>query len=102
MFILRSYQKDEPMCSQYNQFIGESYTLIDKQINNKDFEDSFTHFWKIGSKDEQPFPHDYYDETFAFLSTTCNGKPDLVPLYKKFVYYVMTESGKTFTKIEFK
>lgn len=102
MFILRSYEiTDEPKCTERNQIIGDEYSLISKE-DKQQFDPAFKYLWNIDKLEDQPFPGDYYEETFAIIHVVINGVGKYIPLYKKFMYYVMTDSGRTFTSIRFK
>lgn len=78
MFILRKITGDGV---ELNFDLGDSYTLIHKTRNPKDWE-------RLKDMDEKSFAVIFY-----------NGGADMVQIFKGQTNYVMTGEGKTFGKI---
>lgn len=95
MFILRIIinQNYEPLCEylQTNQIIGDSYNLIEKAFNPKEFETlADIHFGKDQSDTHRT-------STYAFV--VYKDGSSVRPLYKNQDAYIMTSDGKTFNHI---
>lgn len=71
-----------------NTVIGESYNLVTAVDCPDEFE-------KILTVDRYS---DYRDDVFGFI--TCYDGSMIIPLFHKREWYVMTESGKTFSKLQ--
>lgn len=89
MFVLRRVHPKQPV---YNQVIGKSYLTILDWRDKEDFERiSLNHY---------PTKKDMPDSIYGFISFD-DGK-DIIPLYKRSYYYIMTSEGATFEKIEYR
>ncbi len=88
MFILRKITKKQEDSGQINIDLGSRYTLTNK-IN---------HPTKFKSIMKDIFDNLNEDITYAFISTEDGS--DIYPLYTTQHNYIMTESGKTFTKVQ--
>ena len=89
MFTLRKIE-DQNNC--LNTYLGKKYQVYRKRDEN--YETSFDfHFKNLFSKPEQ----NDSSSVFAILET----EEELIPLYKHFKYYIVTEKGKTFENLSF-
>lgn len=70
-----------------NQIIGDSYNFVGKFESPEEFE-------KICNHDNFG---DYKDDVFGFIS--CQMGSNIIPLFSKREWYVMTESGRTFSRL---
>jgi len=96
MFVLRSIIKHASSVKstdgnaldkiQTNQIIGDNYNLIESYESHEEFD-------KLASE----FPEDYKEKVFGFI--VCNHGGDIIPLFKERDWYIMTESGKTFSRL---
>lgn len=95
MFILRKIKKDV----EINQCIGSSYAIISKKNNYEQFIIDYNKF--ISNNDFIDI-----DDVFCFIHSNnfiFSGIKDdiLIPLFKDSKYYIMNESGKTFSNISY-
>lgn len=74
-----------------NQALGERYVLIDKEKNPEDFEKSLK---------AMKWTNEQASEVYAFVSY--NSGKDIMPLYRKSTYFIMTGKGQTFANISFR
>ena len=85
MFILR---RVSGAGVEMNHDLGsDSYTLITKERNEEEFERSNKAFYGKGDPDEK---------VYGYVG---NGDGKLIPLYSNQSNYIMTETGKTFSKL---
>lgn len=84
---------------QINQLIGDDYSFIDSHVNYDEFSDVFLECFGINHIAD-------LDETANELTKTCHAfleyKGEYIPLYVKNNYYIMTESGKTFSNLSYR
>jgi hypothetical protein len=96
MYTLRTVTESN---KQINQLIGDLYSVIDRHVNYDEFSDVF--FDCFGVKHVADL-----DETSNEFTKSCHGflehKGEYIPLYFKNNYYIMTESGKTFSNLSYK
>lgn len=84
---------------QINQEIGNVYSLIERDFNYEEFSDAFKIvFGRNHVADLDNTADDFTKECHAFIE--CMGAT--IPLYKHSCYYIMTESGKTFSNLSYK
>jgi len=86
MFILRRITSEG---FESNQCLGEVYDLISSIGNESKFKET---------QDLMKFTE--IQEIFSFIVFK-NGS-EILPLYKKSSYYIMTETGKTFANLTFR
>lgn len=87
MFILRRVIDEQGSAqSEINNEVGTNYSFITKGRNKKQFDSSF----EIGK-----YKSEEYDEIFGFVL----GSGGEFPLFVKDTYYIMTETGKTFSRL---
>lgn len=84
MFVLRKITEEK---LQSNTSLGESYTLIRKDDNPKEFKEMSLNVWN----EAEP------KNTFAFVLDV-NGKP--YGLFKNQFNYIMASNGQTFSYIK--
>lgn len=73
---------------EQNFFLGENYSIITERKSKESFNERFEIFWK-----DSPNP---LSETIAFIT---NQEGKCFPIFKNDETYIMTESGKTFSKL---
>lgn len=96
MFTLRKITGTERV--EMNIFLGESYTLIDRERNKAEFERTYKVFW--GDIADDPTVK---EELYGFVVHERNGRcGEIIPLYHKHENYIMTCEGKTFANITYK
>jgi hypothetical protein len=89
MFILRRITSEN---KQVNDCLGDRYHLVLKETNKDDYVDALTEVkWKGDD-----------DELYGFVIYSSGNEMIHSPLYKESIYFIMTESGKTFANITFK
>jgi len=89
MFILRRITSEN---RQLNDCLGNRYHLVLKVENKDEYEEALKVMkWK--DDDETLYGFVIYDQGNQMI---------YCPLYKKSVYFIMTESGKTFANISHK
>lgn len=84
-----------------NRTIGDNYQVINREINYEEFRKAYELFWKkphVADLEDESDQHT--KQTFSFL--VIKHGSELIPLYKGEIYYIMTESGKTFSNLTFK
>lgn len=86
MFILRRITSEG---NESNQIIGESYNEIHSIYNEEEFK-----------KTEKLLCFPEKEEIYSYLSFK-NGS-EILPLYRKSNYYMMTENGATFKNLSLK
>jgi len=86
MFILRRFTSEG---FESNSVIGESYNPVYKETNLDEF-----------NRTQELMKFSEIDQIFCFMVYK-NGS-EILPLYKKSNYYMMTESGKTFANLTFR
>lgn len=87
MFVLRQFFKDGIVS---NMTIGENYQVITKQNHKEDFDKL------IGGVNSHP------DQEKIYAILVYNDGSKTYPLYIGFIYYIMTDGGKTFENLTFK
>jgi hypothetical protein len=86
---------------QTNESLGDNYTLVHREYNYEEFCRLYkTVFGTDHVADTDPQSDNYTKSCYAFLSMEGLGK--IRPLYKKQLYFVMTDSGKTFDNLTYK
>ena len=90
MFILRQFTKTK--CTQKNICIGSEYSVVFKETDKEEF--IRTHKILMGENE------DINSEIFSFIVYNCGS--EIYPLYKGHYYWMMTDSGKTFTNLTYK
>jgi len=89
MFILRRITSEG---NERNERIGKSYHPVRKIENAEEYQKTFK-TWLLGlEKDDE--------DIYGFV--VYNEGQSIIPLYKKSVYFMMTESGKTFANLSLK
>ena len=83
MFILRMIDENRMTC---NYELSDNYSVVSKHYNPKEFQD----FCDM---------HNVLPEAYDGIISDENGK--FFPLHKDTHYYVMTENGKTFERLNF-
>jgi len=82
---------------QYNKALGHEYQIIERDVEYDAFCDFFEEtFGYSHVADLDDNADNYTKDCYAFVITQ-GFKP--IPLYKKQLNYVMTESGKTFSNL---
>lgn len=76
-----------------DQVLGSSYSLIESFTNQDEFNRSYKMLFKLTPEEDK----EWSESIFGFIATDS----DIIPLYKKSKYYIMTENGKTFNTIIF-
>lgn len=89
MFTLRRITSES---IEFNTCLGASYILILRERNSDEFESTA----KLMKWNEADITKDMY----GFISH--NEGKDIIPLYQKSHYFIMTEAGKTFCNLTFK
>ncbi|WP_102980126.1 hypothetical protein [Chryseobacterium scophthalmum] len=96
MYTLRTVTSEN---RQNNQEIGKIYDYVDKDSCYTDFCELFhTAFERKHIADLDDTANHYTKNCFGFVRTT----EEIIPLYKDHSYYIMTESGKTFSNLTYK
>ena len=86
MFTLRTIFQNE---IERNNFLGENFELVKKETCKQEFQKYFDETFTEPSENDK-------QEVYAFVNT-----PEiLIPLYKVHSYYIMTDEGKTFSRIK--
>ena len=87
MFTLRRITSENLEC---NQIIGDDYNLIDAFRNPKEHKETLEiHFQVSEDKD-----------IYGFI--VCKNGTEIIPLYLKSTYFVMTGNGETFANVSHK
>ena len=86
MFILRRIVPDG---NEINTCIGNTYNYIRKEENKDEYEKTLN-YWLKGLKRED-------NDIYGFL--VYNSGADIMPLYQRSVYFIMTSNGQTFANI---
>ena len=76
-----------------DQVLGSNYSLIESFTNQDEFNRNYKILFKLSPEEDI----EWSGSIFGFIVTDS----DIIPLYKKSKYYVMTENGKTFNTIIF-
>lgn len=87
MFILRRISATG---IESNTIIGDNYELINAFFNEKKF---------IETMEIEKFE---FAEEIIFSFLVFKGGSEIMPLYKKSSYYIMSENGKTFANLTFR
>lgn len=85
MFVLRRITSE---ANELNDCIGERYHLVLKERNKDEYEKSLK---ALKWEDD--------NELYGFVIYSFANEMVHCPLYKKSVYFIMTESGQTFANI---
>lgn len=86
---------------QHNQSLGEHYNFIHRDSNPEEFRKNYkVVFGKSHVADSDTAANEHSTNCYGFV--VGNYGKDIWPLYKKDIYYVMTESGKTFCNLTYK
>lgn len=95
MYTLRTMTAEN---KQTNLAIGNVYSIICRDSNYDEFADTFLLIFGLKHVADM-------DEGSVEITKSCHGfvqiKGDCIPLYKKNKYYIMTESGKTFSNLSY-
>lgn len=84
---------------QINQSIGNVYSIVERDFNYQEFCDMFKMvFGRNHVADLDETADNFTKECHAFIQFM----GDTLPLYKHSNYYIMTESGKTFSNLSYK
>lgn len=86
MFILRRITSEG---YESNQVLGDEYSLIEK-FHSEKYKDALE---AIGQQPNE-------EEIYCLLIH--NRGSDIIPLYRKSTYYIMTSNGQTFKNISFR
>ena len=94
MFALRKITEEQ---TEMNIDLGKSYTIV-HQLSKSEFDRLFNVVYKetIETSDSMDLK-DMRERVYAFV-TTENGF-EILPIFRNHKNYIMTESGKTFSKI---
>lgn len=85
--------------NQINQSIGGCYSVINRDFNYTEFKDYFRDmFLKEHVADLDDSADEYSKNVYAFVIWF----GEVTPLYKDSYYYIMTETGKTFSNLSYK
>lgn len=96
MFILREIFKDN---LETNSIIGDSYSFIDREKSYDEFSRSFKLFFDVDHvADLDDSSTEFSKKCYAFI----NNITSLIPLYKDRMYFIMTDSGRTFSNVSYK
>jgi len=96
MYTLRMVDSNQ---KQTNQLIGNIYSLIDRNSNYNEFSGNFRMlFGKSHVADLDENSDEHTKNVYAILDFM----GDMIPLYKDTAYYIMTESGKTFSNLSYR
>ena len=90
MYTLRTVA---PSSKQSNQSVGDFYSVIERDFNYPEFAVNYKEFF--GKEHSSEMSDDEGYNVYAFVQhfgTT-------IPLYENSSYYIMTESGKTFSNL---
>jgi len=85
MFTLRTVFDDK---KERNNYLGNDFETFRKTSND----DEFNYYFK------ELFPNPEKNDLEQVFAIIYNGNK-LIPLYKHINYYIVTENGKTFSKI---
>lgn len=85
MFILRRITSEG---NELNDCLGDRYHLVLKERNQEEYEKALK---VLKWKDDE--------ELYGFIIYSKGNEMIHYPLYKKSVYFIMTETGKTFANI---
>jgi hypothetical protein len=88
MFTLRSCFNER---SERNNFLGNDYEIFHKSAIDDEFNYNF----------KELFPKPEENDKENVMAIVSNGDI-MIPLYRSFTYYIMNESGKTFSKLYWK
>lgn len=96
MYTLRTVEANQ---KQTNQLIGDLYSFVDRDSNEEEFSDIFKDlFGKPHVADLDDTADDHTKNVYGFIQHLgCT-----IPLYKENAYYIMTESGKTFSNLSYR
>jgi len=89
MFILRRITSES---NEINEIIGSTYHLILRERQPKEFKEALKEF---------SYPDDN-EFMYGVILYWENNSHRIMPLYKKSHYFIMTESGKTFSNLTYK
>lgn len=96
MYTLRTVDANQ---KQTNQLIGSIYSLIDRDSNYDEFSDNFRMlFGKPHVADLDENSDEHTKNVYSIIDFMGN----MIPLYKNTAYYIMTESGKTFSNLSYR
>jgi len=96
MFILRRVTSED---REVNTCLGKSYILVLKNDNKEEFYRAYKAYLKEDPDQiSEEFKNSVENDVFGFIVYE-NGS-EFEVLYKKSFYYVMTESGKTFARLQ--
>lgn len=98
MYTLRTFNETG---IETNRAIGDNYQVISRDVNYEKFREAYELFWNkphVADLDTESDKHTR--QTFCFLAIKQGA--ELIPLYKDESYYMMTESGKTFSNLTYK
>ena len=96
MYTLRTITGNK---TQVNKLIGNTYSLVHRDESYDEFSDMFFNIFgvkHVADLDENS--NDFKKNCYGFLSIDIN---ETIPLYKDLSYYIMTESGKTFSNLSY-
>ena len=85
MFILRTFNERH---IEQNEELGDNYSFIEKEGNKKEFIELLNSF--VMDEEQK-------EKVYAFI--LYNDGAGTLPLYVGHLYFIMTESGKTFANI---
>lgn len=86
MFVLRRIVPDG---DTVNTCIGDHYNLVLKKENTKEYKKTLD-AWLLGLKRDD-------EDIYGFV--VYKGDTEIMPLYKKSVYFIMMSNGQTFENI---
>jgi hypothetical protein len=97
MYTLRTVTKRN---KQINTIIGNTYSVVDRDSNYEEFSDIFKEVFQSNHvADLDSEATEYTKNCYGFIQTTLEVT---IPLYKDSTYYIMSETGKTFSKLTYK
>lgn len=92
-FILRTVTEGN---REINQLIGNTYSFVDRDFDYTEFCDSFEKaFGRCHVADLDETANEHTKNVYGFVLWY----GESIPLYKDHNYYIMTESGKTFSNL---
>lgn len=98
MYTLRTIIEND---YQHNQALGSCYSLVSREsVNGKEFNKALAVFLNVELYAEMPQKE--ADEAMKIYAFILKEDTTPIPLYINNKYYIMTESGKTFTNLSFK
>jgi len=96
MLVLRRFSENGV---EMNQVIGKGYTYIHREINPKQFRETYREYFKKDHvADDDPTSDKESKNCYAFV---CEGAL-IQALYKTQKAFMMTESGQTFSNLTYK